>query len=526
MIISNKGYIMKNLLLPIFICLSIITVSSVRAVDNTAFKELIVVMDSAKILETPVFAPKTWEKAIKAFDKARKEIKQNKKQKNVDKAVSQAREYTENAIRATEVGKLSLQEYLEARQKANDAKAPSLVPELYKKAELQFIKATAKVESGNVKNALKEAQKASPLYLTAEMEAIRTDILGKADRLIEKSLADDAGKFALSTLDKAKTARLKANTIISRDRYNRKDAIVEANRAEYEARHASNIALSVRALNRNDQAWEKLMLVYEIQMNRVGKEIDLENLPFDNGPLAAADTLIMYIKNLQKENKQLTTQMADLSGNVTTELITLLSQFNESSDDTNPLTLTNTIGKQIETLIADNKSLSEQVQTSSTQLSELKSEYGTVTGQLATRVEREEKFKKAKQMLNPSEGEVLFNSANDIVLRLSGLSFDVNKSNIKDCHMGLLEKVKETIQMFPDALIRVEGHTDYNGEASRNVLLSEKRALAVMQYLRQSLLISASKISSVGYGADHPIASNQTEDGRAKNRRIDIILMR
>ena len=76
-----------------------------------------------------------------------------------------------------------------------------------------------------IKNALKEAQKANPLFLVAEMEAIRKDVLGKADKLIEKALADDAGKYALSTLDKAKTARTKANTIISSDRYNRKDAI-------------------------------------------------------------------------------------------------------------------------------------------------------------------------------------------------------------------------------------------------------------------------------------------------------------
>lgn len=516
---------MKKLILLLILCFSLSTASIVSAIDKSAFDELVIVMDSAKILETPVFAPKTWGKAVNAFEKANKEIQQNKKQKNIDKAVSIAREYTENAIRATEVAKLSLQEYLEARQKANDAKAPSLVPELYNRAEIQFIKAAEKVESGNVKNALKEAQKATPLFLTAEMEAIRIDVLGKADRLIEKSLADDAGKFALSTLDKAKTARLKANTIISKDRYNKKDAIIEAKRAEYEARHASNIALSVRALNRNDQAWEKLMLGYEIQMNRVGKEINLENLPFDKGPLAAADTLIMYIRNIQNENKRLNDQIKNLSGDVTTELQTLLSQFNESSDDSDPFKLTNKIGEHIKALIAENKSLSEQVQTSDTQLSDLKTEYGTVTGQLATRVEREEKFKKAKQMLNPSEGEVLFNSANDIVLRLSGLSFDVNKSEIKDSHMALLEKVKKTIQMFPDALIRVEGHTDDKGEASRNVLLSEKRALAVMQYLRQSLLISASKISSVGYGADHPIASNQTEEGRAKNRRIDIIIM-
>jgi len=46
-----------------------------------------------------------------------------------------------------------------------------------------------------------------------------------------------------------------------------------------------------------------------------------------------------------------------------------------------------------------------------------------------------------------------------------------------------------------------------------------------MQYLRQSLLISVDRVSSMGYGADKPVASNQTSEGRTKNRRIDVIIM-
>ncbi len=120
---------------------------------------------------------------------------------------------------------------------------------------------------------------------------------------------------------------------------------------------------------------------------------------------------------------------------------------------------------------------------------------------------------------------MLFNSSNDVVLRLSGLSFDVGKSDIQDEHVALLEKVKQTIELFPGSLLVIEGHTDASGEAAANVTLSEKRAFAVMQYLRQSLLIPANQIQSMGYGADRPVASNQTTDGRAKNRRIDVIIM-
>ena len=112
-------------------------------------------------------------------------------------------------------------------------------------------------------------------------------------------------------------------------------------------------------------------------------------------------------------------------------------------------------------------------------------------------------------MLNPSEGEVLFNSSNDIVLRLSGLSFDVGKSDIKDEHVPLLEKVKQVIEMFPESQLVVEGHTDASGDPKANITLSEKRAFAVMQYLRQSLLIPADRIQAIGYGADKPVAIRQ-----------------
>jgi outer membrane protein OmpA-like peptidoglycan-associated protein len=495
------------------------------AVDRTGYDELTELIDSARVLEADVFAPKTWKKATEAYTKASEAIDLGKKQKSVNKYVDESREYAENAIKATEVSKLSLAEYLEPRDKAKTAKAATLVPKLYFKAEDRFKKATAKVESGDVKGALKEADKSSPLFDAAELEGVRADILGPADRLIEKAAADGAGKFALSTLDKARTARTKGNAIVTNNRYNRDEATVEAKRAEYEARHASNIALQVRSLNRNDQAWEKLMLLFEIQMNRVGETAQMEHLPFDDGPLAAADALISYIQDIQAKNESLTANMGDLSGYVTEQLQQMLTHFDQSTTDEDPLRLLGALDKQITDLMTDRDNLALQVETGQIELAGLIKKNEEITGELTARTEREEKFRTAKKTLNPSEGEVLFNSSNDIVLRLSGLSFDSGKDEIKDEHISLLEKVKTIIEMFPEAELVVEGHTDTQGEAAANVTLSEKRAFAVMQYMRQSLLIPADQIQSIGYGADRPIASNQTPDGRANNRRIDLIIM-
>ena len=91
--------------------------------------------------------------------------------------------------------------------------------------------------------------------------------------------------------------------------------------------------------------------------------------------------------------------------------------------------------------------------------------------------------------------------------------------------VALLAKVQEVVKMYPNAHFTIEGHTDTLGDPSSNVTLSEKRSYAVMQYLRQSMLLPMDHVKSIGYGADHPVASNTTTDGRAKNRRIDIVIM-
>jgi outer membrane protein OmpA-like peptidoglycan-associated protein len=500
-------------------------VSSGLAQNAASYDELVALRDSALVKEAPIFAPGTWEKADSKFAEAQKAIQLKKNQKSVDKYVAEAREYVENALRTSEVVKNTLREYLPPRDRAREAKAHILVPDLYQKAEWQFTRATQKVEAGDVKGGLSEAGKAVPMLDGAELEAIRADILGPADKLIEKARTDEADKYGLSTLDKAKSARDKANAIITADRYDKDAARVEAARAEYEARHASNIAQSVRSLNRNDEAWEKLMLGYEIQMDRVGAAIGLEHLPFDQGPLAAADTLINYIKGLESEKREVTSQMGSLSDDVAGRLHKTLEQAGVKASDQDPVKLAAEVELTVAELLSERNELRTRLESSESELTSLSEQHDEMTGELNVRVEREEKFARAKMMLNPSEGEVLFNSSNDIVLRLSGLSFDVGKSDIKDAHIPLLDKVEEVVRMFPEGQLMVEGHTDDSGEAAANVDLSERRAYAVMQYLRQSLLIPASRIQSMGFGADRPVASNRTEDGRAKNRRIDIIIM-
>lgn len=499
-----------------------ITGGSVKA---AGIEELRTLIDSARVLEANVFTPKVWEKLQRSQADAEQSIRLQKNQKTINQYIDQAMEYVENAIKQSGIAKRTLEQYLPARERAKAAKAPILVSALYAEAEVQFMKATEQVESGSTKDGLKEAAKSEGMFDNVELEAIRADILGEADRLIAKAIADEAMKYALSTLDRAKSARMDADAVILGDRYARDKASILAGTAAYEARHASNISQYVRSLDRNDQAWEKLMLLYEIQMERVGKTIGAERLPFDDGPLAAADTLIAYIGNLQSQQRSTSTNLDTLKTGLADQLKSSLGRMGVTAVGDDPVKLAGELDSRLAALIADKTELEGKLTGVEQELTSLEAQHEEISGELSGRMEREEKFKKAKTILNPSEGEVLFNSSNDIVLRLSGLSFDVSKSEIKDEHIPLLEKVKETIQLFPDANYVVEGHTDTQGEAAANVTLSEKRAFEVMQYLRQALLIPANRIQSMGFGSDHPVASNQTPEGRAKNRRIDIIIM-
>jgi outer membrane protein OmpA-like peptidoglycan-associated protein len=88
----------------------------------------------------------------------------------------------------------------------------------------------------------------------------------------------------------------------------------------------------------------------------------------------------------------------------------------------------------------------------------------------------------------------------------------------------LLEKLRQAADVFPRSQITIEGHTDSYGGDENNLALSRRRAEAVSAFMTSQLSVPAFRISSVGYGETQPIANNDTEQGRERNRRIDVII--
>ncbi|NND45618.1 MAG: OmpA family protein [Xanthomonadales bacterium] len=111
-----------------------------------------------------------------------------------------------------------------------------------------------------------------------------------------------------------------------------------------------------------------------------------------------------------------------------------------------------------------------------------------------------------------------------VVVTLGDVLFESGEVELRDSAHASLVEVVDLLQSEPDKLIRIEGHTDSVGAAETNLRLSEQRADSVRAAL-VGLGVDASRITAIGLGEDFPIDSNDTEAGRSRNRRVDVILL-
>ncbi len=104
-----------------------------------------------------------------------------------------------------------------------------------------------------------------------------------------------------------------------------------------------------------------------------------------------------------------------------------------------------------------------------------------------------------------------------------GIYFDFGKSDVKPESKPALDEVAKLLQANPSMRVWVVGHTDSVGSAQSNVTLSNARAASVIRVLTQQMGVAPSRLAPHGAGPYAPVASNKTEEGRAKNRRVELV---
>ena len=107
------------------------------------------------------------------------------------------------------------------------------------------------------------------------------------------------------------------------------------------------------------------------------------------------------------------------------------------------------------------------------------------------------------------------------------IEFDTGKATFTPQAQATLEDLSRELLVASGTLVQVHGHTDSQGSADANQRLSEDRAFAVKQWLmnKSALNFPSERISVHSHGATNPIAPNSTSEGRAKNRRVEIVLV-
>jgi outer membrane protein OmpA-like peptidoglycan-associated protein len=105
------------------------------------------------------------------------------------------------------------------------------------------------------------------------------------------------------------------------------------------------------------------------------------------------------------------------------------------------------------------------------------------------------------------------------------IQFEFSSSRISGDSTALVDEIADAIRKHPEIKkIRIEGHTDNTGDAPHNLRLSKKRAAAVVKYL-VGKGVDASRLVAAGFGQTKPIAKNDTEEGRAQNRRVAFVIL-
>lgn len=145
---------------------------------------------------------------------------------------------------------------------------------------------------------------------------------------------------------------------------------------------------------------------------------------------------------------------------------------------------------------------------------------GGVTGAIIGR----QMDKQAKEIENKVPGAKVERVGEGIVVEFSEkILFGFDRSDLTASAQNNLQKLSTILKKYPDTDIEIQGHTDNVGTDDYNDNLSERRASAVVNYLRSNA-ISSGRMNTVGFGEKHPKYSNDSESGRAQNRRVEFLI--
>lgn len=471
----------------IFLLISIFHISGL-AQDQVSpreqiFGEVDKLIEEAQLLQASLYSPKNFSKAVEKYKEAERRFQRGSNLNDIRKRLVEVADYLNKSIETSKLALVAFIDINAAKKAAMKADADVLLSEDWQKGIKLLKEAAEKLESGNSTDARKKSGLGELHFRTAELTAIKNKFLLPTWDLLNRTRELKVEDHAPKTLEKAKRLAARVEVLLNQNRYDTDEALQLAQEAKYEAVHAIYLSQLIKGLKKSKD-YEGVLLESEAPLQKISSELQL-NLEFTEGLQVPTNKIITAIKVLASKIRK-----------------------DESTIDQK--------NQEI-------KNLEEQVETMKDRLGSATETEKELQSKLAKIRDEEEKMKRISKMFATSEANVL-RSGSNIIIRLYGLTFPVGKAIIEPQYFQLLSRVKKAFDEFTNAQIIIEGHTDSRGSDELNLKLSQDRAQAVARYftaIEENLL---GKIQSEGYGESRPIASNNSEEGRAINRRIDIVI--
>ena len=451
---------------------------------KTFFKDVDAARAAADAVNANLLAPRSYSAAVKDYDAADVGLNRGRNIEYIRTKVGRAENNFQTATTAAQLAKTVLSQVMKSRQDAANAKSPQLSPEIWDKAQREFGSAIRYLERGDLKNAKRKDIAATSLYRDAELIAIKAQYLTETRRLLADADRARVGRYAPMTLGKAKQLLAEAEKELNENRYDTDRPRNLARQANYEAKHAIYLSEVVRDVRDKDLTVEQLVLNWEDSLNQIAGAADIVPA-MAAGPADLTSELVAHVEDQSNE-------------------IQSLQQESESG-------------------ILRLADMEEEIRTLDQRLGGATAERAALVQRLEAQARVKEQFEQVEKMFSRSEARV-FREGNNVILRMVGLSFDSGRSELRQGSFDLLTKVEKAIDVFPRSELVVEGHTDSYGGDESNQRLSQQRAESVQNYMINAMRIPSYRIIATGFGETNPVANNETESGRARNRRIDIII--
>ncbi|MDT8375469.1 MAG: OmpA family protein [Mariprofundaceae bacterium] len=441
-------------------------------------------MAEAEQFRAAEFSPGNYTRAREALNDAKNHIASGDHAK-AGAALDRSSAYIQGALITSQQLTTQLPQLVESRDRMQMADPQHLRADLVERAERDFSRVVEAVEDDDIAKAKAQAKLAQVTIQAAQVVAAREQYARPISKGIAAARKVHARKYSPNALEASIAAQREVEELIKNDPDAQVKMYAASRRGENSAERAMKIASLGERLSRNPAEIETMVDSEEARLRLLGRYlgIDLANAK-DAGEQARM--LQQAIEEMEKNYQQ---QLQDADKNVEALSEKLAKYEGELS----------------------------QYQTDLASMEELRRK-------LQIKRDAEAKIKRLTKLFNPQDVEILLTPDSDVILRMQSLNFRSGSAVIPPNTYSMLDHAADSMLLFADRAVRIEGHTDAAGANLYNQKLSERRAEAVKSYLMEKAE-GERVVEAAGFGEEKPIANNETAKGRERNRRIDIVLI-